>query len=266
MKHVRVSRCGPIWNASMEQPENRNALSTRMKVALIDTVRSFDADPTARVLILSGCDCGSFSAGGDLRRVVERLEAGKSLDLPGVPDVFAAISERRKPVIAAIDGFALGGGLELALTCDIRVATARSQLGLPEPRAGMLASYGLDRLSRMIPLGEALKIQLTGGRISAERAYQIGLVQELASDREEMFSAAERIAAEILRCAPRAVETIRRVVNVGREMPIREAVEFSRPYRERVHHSADAREGALAFLEKRPPSWATVRDPAPAGG
>ena len=116
-----------------------------------------------------------------------RLEAGLPLEDPDVPDLFARFTARTKPAIAAIDGYAIGGGFELALACDIRVATADSWFGLPEPRAGMLGQYGLDHLSRVIPLGEALKLQLTGGRIDARRAHDIGLIQEVSPDRSSMF-------------------------------------------------------------------------------
>jgi enoyl-CoA hydratase/carnithine racemase len=174
---------------------------------------------------------------------------------PDTPDVFGVLTSRTKPVIAAIDGYALGGGFELALASDIRVATERSQFGMPEPRSGLLGQYGLDHLSRAIPLGEALRLQLTGGRIGAARAYTIGLVQELAADRDELFAKAEELAAEITRCSPAAVSAIRRVVTVGRDLPSQYAVEFSRPYRDEIERSADALEGVSAFLEKRQPSW-----------
>jgi enoyl-CoA hydratase/carnithine racemase len=167
----------------------------------------------------------------------------------------ALVAARRKPIIAAVDGYALGGGFELALACDIRVATEVSRFGLPEPRAGMLAQYGLGHLSRMIPLGEALRLQLTGSQIAARRAYGIGLVQELCPDRAAMFASAAKLADAIARCSPPAVRAIRRVVTVGRNLPAFYAEQFSQCNRDSLHNSAEALEGARAFLEKRQPRW-----------
>jgi enoyl-CoA hydratase/carnithine racemase len=248
---------GHVRYLTMERPSFRNALSDALKIGLVDAVEAYESDDWSRVLILCGCDCGAFSAGGDLRRVAGRLERGLPIADPEVPDLFQHLTARKKPIIAAIDGYALGGGFEMALACDIRVATESSRFGLPEPRAGMLAQYGLDHLSRLIPLGEAMRLQLTGGQIGARRAYDIGLVQEVCDTRAKMFDAAKRLADGIVRCSPRAVQTIRHVVTVGRNLPASYAESFSQPYRDAVHSSADALEGARAFLEKRQPRWVT---------
>jgi enoyl-CoA hydratase/carnithine racemase len=121
----------------------------------------------------------------------------------------------------------------------------------------MLGIYGLDHLCRVMPLGEALRLQLTGGTIDGERAYTVGLVQELAQDRDELFAKAGALAAEIVRCSPAAVRAIRHVVTTGSGLPIRSAESLSEPYREAMHRSADALEGVTAFLEKRDPRWVT---------
>lgn len=246
---------GQIRYVTMDRPEARNALSNELKIALVEALADYERDDSLRVMILAGSDCGAFSAGGDLRRVHDRMTRGLPVDDPDVPDVFAHLVARSKPIIAAIDGYALGGGLEMALTCDIRVATEHSRFGLPEPRSGLLAQYGLDHLCRLIPLGEALRLQLTGGQIDGHRAYQIGLVQELAADRPAMFASAKALADGILRCGPEAVRTIRHVVMAGSSLPAEYAVHFSRPYRDASQRSAEALEGVTAFLEKRAPSW-----------
>jgi enoyl-CoA hydratase/carnithine racemase len=246
---------GAVRYVQMERGVSRNSLSNEMKLALVEQLRDYEGDDSSRVMILSGCDCGSFSAGGDLQRVHGRLSRGLPITDPDAPDVFAAFTSRTKPIIAAIDGFALGGGLEMAIACDIRVATKRSHFGMPEPRAGMLGGYGLDHLARVMPLGEALRLQLTGAQIDGERAYTVGLVQELASDRAQLFEQARALALEITRCAPSAVRTIRHVVMTGVDLPSRSAERFSEPYRDAAHSSADALEGVTAFLEKRNPSW-----------
>ena len=256
---VHAETAGHVRFVSMERPEARNALSNELKIALVTAIDEYEADGSLRAMVLSGCDCGAFCAGGDLRRVAGRLELGLPITDPEVPDLFARLSARSKPIVAAIDGYALGGGFELALACDIRVASERSRFGLPEPRAGMLGQYGLDNLCRMIPLGEALRLQLTGGQIDGRRAYDIGLVQELAADRDAMLRAATAMAEAVADCSPQAVRAIRHVVTVGRNLPAAYAEAFSRPYRDAVHASAEALEGARAFLEKRSPSWVSER-------
>jgi enoyl-CoA hydratase/carnithine racemase len=253
---VSVRSRGAVRYVSMERAENRNALSNEMKAALVESLHHYESDDTSRVMILSGCDGGAFSAGGDLQRVHARLVQGLPVTDPDAPDLFAALTSRTKPIIAAIDGFALGGGLEMAIACDIRIATTRSWFGMPEPRAGLLGVYGLDHLSRVIPLGEALRLQLTGGRIGAERAHSIGLVQELALDRDGMFAKATELALEIARCSPVAVRAIRHVVTTGSGLPVRSAERLSESFRDAIHGSADALEGVAAFLEKRSPRWA----------
>ncbi|MCU1374281.1 MAG: enoyl-CoA hydratase, partial [Actinomycetia bacterium] len=174
---------------------------------------------------------------------------------PEVPNIFDALLACEKPLIAAVDGYAVGGGCELAIACDMRVATRKSSFGMPEPRSGMLGDFGLDNLCRVIPLGEAMRIQLTGGRIPAERAWQIGLVQELAEDRDGMFAAAAALGAEIYKCSPRAVQLVKQVVRTGRNLPIEYARQLSAPYRQVQRNSEDAAEGTRAFAEKRKPSW-----------
>ena len=162
-----------------------------------------------------------FSAGADLKEMSQRDSAagapvtGRSA---GRADGFGAMRDCRKPVVAAIDGYCVAGGFELSLMCDIRVASEHSQFGLPEPRRSLLAGPGLHNLSRMIPLGEALLIQLTGSYIPARRAYEIGLVQRLAPDRAGVMAEANAIADEILLGAPLAVQAIKRITKIARNV------------------------------------------------
>jgi enoyl-CoA hydratase/carnithine racemase len=158
-------------------------------------------------------------------------------------------------MIAAIDGYCVAGGLELALQCDIRLATARSQFGLPEPRWSLIAGYGLHNLSRMIPLGEALYLQLTGNRIDAERAYRIGLIQEIVPDRAALNAAVDQVLASIRLCAPLALQAIKQVVYRGRNLPVEYSERLAEPLQQLVNQSEDAKEGPRAFAEKRLPNW-----------
>jgi enoyl-CoA hydratase/carnithine racemase len=258
MPKIIAEARGSAGYITFNRPRVLNAIDSEVKTLLVEAIERFEADATIRVLVLTGSDCGSFSTGSDLKSIATNFDRG--VDITGMQaksaDYFGALVAARKPVIAAIDGYAVGGGFELALASDIRLATASSRFGLPEPKSGMMGEYGLDHLSRIVPLGEALHMQLTGILLDAERAHQIGLIQQLAADRADLFERVERLVADIERCSPQAVLTIKHVVREGRNLPARYAADFSRPFREMVHNSENAAEGARAFAEKRPPSWA----------
>jgi enoyl-CoA hydratase/carnithine racemase len=179
------------------------------------------------------------------------FEVGRLGAVPG----FDELRTCRKPVIAAVDGWCLAGGFELAMYSDIRLATRASRFGLPEPRRGLLPGPGLHDLPRMIPLGEALRLLLSGGHMSAERAYDIGLVQGLADDRDDLLAQAHAIADEIALCAPLSVEAIKHIVHTGRDLPVERAWQIGEPHAERLAATADAHEGVAAFTEKRAPVW-----------
>ena len=160
-----------------------------------------------------------------------------------------------KPLIAAIDGFCVAGGLEVSLQCDIRIATKKSEFGLPEPRWSILAGYGLHNLNRMVPLGESLYMQLTGSRINSERAYCIGLIQDVVEDREELLERVDQVAGEIKLCAPLAVQAIKQIVYQGRNLPVEYSQKLAIPISERISATEDSIEGPKAFSEKRKPEW-----------
>ena len=236
-----------------------NAINRQLEAELDAAIDAFTADDDLRVAIIVGAGGRAFSAGADLKEMAERAATGEH-EGGGAFPVPTAGSRRDiracpKPVIAAIDGHCVAAGLELALGCDIRVATRQSSFGLPEPRRGLIAGSGLHHLNRMIPLGEALRLQLTGGRIDAERAYQIGLVQELTADRGEMMARAHALADDVVACAPMAVEAIKHIVTIGRNLPIEYSWALAQPIQARLAASEDSREGPRAFAEKRPPRW-----------
>jgi enoyl-CoA hydratase/carnithine racemase len=244
---------------TLNRPEAMNAINRQVEDELNAAIEAFSADDRLRVAIIVGAGGRAFSAGADLKEMAERAasgehEGGGAFPVPA-PGSRRDIRTCPKPVIAAIDGHCVAAGLELALACDIRVATRQSSFGLPEPRRGLIAGSGLHHLSRTIPLGEALRLQLTGGRIDAERAHQIGLVQELTADRSEMMERAHALADDVVACAPLAVEAIKHIVTVGRNLPIEYSWALAQPFQERLAASEDAREGPRAFSEKRAPRW-----------
>jgi enoyl-CoA hydratase/carnithine racemase len=261
---LTVERNGQVCVLTLNRPGQMNALSLDLRGRLAQAIGEFEADDELRVAILTGAGGRAFSAGADLKEVAaRRAKATPRSPVPGRPDVpvkgnmigFDEVDAASKPIIAAIDGYCLAGGFELALSCDIRLATRQSTFGLPEPRRGMLPTTGLIHLSRMVPLGEALRVLLTGSAITADRAYEIGLISAVAADREELLATAHAIAGEILACAPLAVQYIKRIVRGGRDQSVDQQWQLAEMYLAAMRGSEDAREGPLAFAEKRPPRW-----------
>jgi enoyl-CoA hydratase/carnithine racemase len=241
---------GPVALVTIDRPECLNALNDAAYARLWEVLHAFESDPGLRVAIVTGTGGRAFSVGSDMRQSFWHPAEGEPMTVTEAHEP-AVIG---KPLIAAIDGYCVGGGLEWALRCDIRLATPRSSFGLPEPRAGTLAGFGLHMLSRLIPPGEALYMQLTGSRIDAERAYHCCLVQELVPP-ERLLPRAREIAEMVLACSPMAVEAIKQSVNFGLRQGLEESYGFVKPLAEAVGASEDAKEGPRAFVEKRPPRW-----------
>lgn len=260
----------------MNRPKQMNALNRELLNALAEAFQEADADEDVFVVILSGAGGRAFSAGGDLKEAAARIESGldiadqqtdgqirprramsahpavaKAGSMPGFDDV----NECSKPVIAAIDGYCLAGGLEVALYCDIRLATRQSSFAMPEPKRHLLSGPAFVYLSRMIPLGEALRMELLGEPIDSERAYQIGLIQGLYEDRAEMDAAAEAMADKILENSPLAVQFLKRIVKDGRDMTVDHHWKFAEMFAFALGRTEDALEGPKAFAEKRKPNW-----------
>ena len=245
-----------VAHITLNRPDALNALNREIRVGINEAIIDFRDDPEMLVAIMTGAGGRAFSAGMDLK---ERARLDTEGDFRGPPPVAGGGSFIDlgvfKPIIAAIDGFCVAGGLELSLQCDIRIATEKSEFGLPEPRWNITAGYGLHNLSRMVPLGEALHMQLTGSRISSERAYQIGLIQEVVADRDELFVAANRMAEEVKLCGPLAIKAIKQIVYQGRNLPVEYSQKLAQPLVAVVGASEDAIEGPRAFSEKRRPVW-----------
>jgi enoyl-CoA hydratase/carnithine racemase len=249
---------------SMNRPQAMNALNMELRQGIHDAFHQAVNDDAVLVIILTSEGGRAFSAGADLKEMStgsaskpnQRARSGRpDVARPGNLLGWDAVNECPKPVIAAIDGYCLAGGLELAVYCDIRVATAKSTFGMPEPRRSLLGGPGLINLSRMIPFGEAMRLQLTGSPISARRAYELGLVQDVLDDREALMLKVDEIAAEIVECAPLAVQYIKRIVKEGRGLTEAQTWAFAEMFRVNLADSADALEGPRAFAEKRRPDW-----------
>ena len=239
-----------VAHITLNRPDVMNAQNIAMRAQLQQSFQRMDADPDVRCAIVTGTGSRAFSAGVDLKERAVDDAGGQQRVIPSAAP--PALIE--KPVIAAINGYCLAAGLELALRCDIRIATPKSEFGLPEPRWSQLALYGLHHLNRMVPLGTALYLQLTGNRINAQRALDVGLIEMIVPE-EKLMEQAEQIAASIVLCAPLAVRAIKRIVMEGRNLPVAEAYALAEPIQRQIAATDDYVEGPRAFAEKRTPQW-----------
>ena len=248
---------GRIAYVTINRPERLNALhppaSAEMRTAFTD----FRDDPDVWVAIVTGAGGRAFSTGNDLKYHSEHRRPGEAWpEAEGI--VFAGITsdfECWKPIIAAVSGYALGGGLELALACDIIVAAHDAQLGLPEPAVGLVAAAGgVHRLPRQLPLKVAMGMLFTGKRISAEQAHRWGLVNEVVPA-AELMAAAERWANDILKGAPLSARASKQMAMTGLDRPLADAIAGEYSELRKAIESDDFVEGPRAFAEKRAPVW-----------
>jgi enoyl-CoA hydratase len=247
---VLATRHDGVLVITLNRPEARNAVDGALATGVAAALDELDADDSLKVGILTGAG-GFFCAGMDLKAFV-RGESAYAGDRG-----FAGICLRppEKPLIAAVEGFALAGGLEIALSCDLVVAARDARLGIPEAKRGLVAGAGaLIRLPKRVPYHVAMWLALTGEPISAERAHEIGLVVELCEPGTAL-DAALRLGGIIAANAPLAVRISKQLVKAAVDWEEAEAWERQRELVQRVFTSEDAREGAVAFAEKRAPRW-----------
>jgi enoyl-CoA hydratase len=235
---------------TINRPQARNAVNGEVAQAIAAAVEELDGASDVRVLILTGAG-GTFSAGMDLKGFL----AGDSPVVAGRG--FAGITERppAKPVIAAVEGYALAGGFEIALSCDMIIAGESAKFGLPEVRRGLVAGAGgLLRLPRRVPYHLAMEIAMTGEHFPADRLYQAGLVSRVVGAGEAL-EAARDLAARVALGAPLALAATKRVIVESADWPSGEAFARQGEVIGPVFVSADAMEGAAAFAERRAPAW-----------
>lgn len=247
---VRVERQGAALVMTIDRPAQRNAVNRAVSLAMAAALDELDADPALRVGIVTGAG-GNFCSGMDLKAFVD----GERPELEGRG--FAGVTERgpAKPLIAAVEGFALAGGCELALACDLIVASETAVFGLPEAARGLVAgSGGLVRLRERIPPAIALEYALTAKRMDAATAGRWGLVNRLVSAGGAL-DAALALAGEIAANAPLSVAASKAIMAAAPDWPVAERWDRQRPMVEAVLASEDAQEGARAFAEKRAPTW-----------
>lgn len=255
-QHTIYEKKGHIAYITINRPEVMNALHYGANVELGEIFNDFKQDDESWVAIFTGAGERAFSAGNDLKATAAATARGEKLS--DKPVIFGGITsgfECYKPIIAAVNGFALGGGFELALACDIIIAAEHARFGLPEPRVGLIAAAGgMHRLPAQIPLKLAMGMMLTGKQITAQEAYRIGLVNEVVPG-TEIMAVAERWANEILECSPVSVRLTKEAVYAGLTYSVEEAMKLDKPRLKRLLESEDFVEGPKAFSEKRKPQW-----------
>jgi enoyl-CoA hydratase/carnithine racemase len=250
---VLRERRGHVEILTINRPEARNAINGGVSRAMSAAMDELADDDECWVVVITGSGDKAFSAGMDLKA----FTTGEGGDIMGAPGGFAGLTQRSfpKPIIAAVNGSALAGGLEIMLSCDLVVAVEHAMFGIPEAKRGLIAGAGgLLRLPKRLPIAVALELAMTGDPIDARRAEALGLVNKVVPAESllaEALALAERIAAN----APLAVRYSKSVMQRAAEVPESEGWQINQEAVGVVFSSADAREGPVAFAEKREPHW-----------
>lgn len=251
---IAVEKKDHLVVITMNRPQVMNALHPPAHFELSRAFDEFAADDESWVAIITGAGDKAFSAGNDLKYSAEHGKDSFKLGNGGFGGITARF-DLFKPVIAAVNGLALGGGFEIALACDIVVAADSARFGLPEPRVGLAAlAGGMQRLPQQIPPKIAMGMMLTGKHMSAGEAAGLGLVNEVVPS-GEVRAAAERWAGEILACSPTSVRATKQVATQGQGLPLEQSFGRSYPLVGAMLKSEDTIEGIRAFAEKRKPVW-----------
>jgi len=254
-ENLLVDRDGAVATITINRPKVLNALNTRTLDELRRAILALKHDDGVRVVILTGSGEKSFVAGADINELAEQTPIGGRDRAMTGQHVLDLIETMGKPVIAAINGYALGGGCELAMACTIRIAADTAKLGQPEINLGIIPGYaGTQRLSRLVGRGAALELLLTGEQISAADAHRLGLVNRVVTP-ANLMGEARKLAQALASKAPIAARCILDAVNTGLQMSFREAEGHEATLFGLVSTTEDMREGTRAFLEKRKPEF-----------
>jgi enoyl-CoA hydratase len=250
---LKTRREGRVEILTLSRPGSLNALNSAFFSEFIDYLDYIITDEPFDVLVITG-EGKAFAAGADISEMVLLdPEGARNLSEKG-QQTFLMLEDLPIPVIAAVNGYALGGGCELCMACDIRLASTKAVFGQPEVNLGLVPGYaGTQRLSRLIGLGEALKWILTGMTYSAEEAYRVGLVQAL-SEPDHLIDDALALANRIASRGPKAVRSSKILLRKGFDMDFQKALDLEKEHFMNLFHD-EGKEGMKAFLEKRKPSW-----------
>ena len=250
---VNYEKKNKIAILTMNRPEAMNAVNSVMRKELKHLLLDFRDDSDARVLIITGSGEQAFSTGADLKEMAAHTSGELAADKNINKEMTMVMSLNfgiTKPIIAAINGLAIGGGLEIALGCDLRIATDNARMGFFEPKRGIMPSAG--GVIRMVPLARAMEILLTGDLISSQEAYQIGLVNRVVTSSQLLIDA-QQMAEKVAECAPLALKAIKETVFNTLDMSLNEALRCN--FGAELFATDDAKEGTKAFIERRKPMW-----------
>ncbi len=255
LENLLYHKKGAIASITINRPQVLNALNMATLEELRAVLTAVKDDPEVRVLILTGAGEKAFVAGADIKELAtHNAVTGKEYSHRGQA-VIDLVENLGKPVIACVNGYALGGGCELAMACTLRLASENARFGQPEVKLGLVPGYGgTQRLPRLVGKGLALQPLLTGDMISAAEAHRIGLVNEVVPA-SELMARGEAIAQKIVDNAPLAVQYVLEAVNQGMEMPLAEGLFLEATLIGLCCATEDKAEGTRAFLEKRPPQF-----------
>ena len=250
-ENLLLDRDGGVATITINRPKVLNALNSQTLDELRRAILDLRRDDSVRAVILTGAGEKSFIAGADINELATQTPvSGREHAMSG-QHILDLIEQMGKPVIAAINGFALGGGCEMAMACTIRIAADTAKLGQPEINLGLIPGYaGTQRLTRIVGRGRALELLLTGDQITAQEAHRLGLVNRVVPA-ADLMAEAKKLAATLAARAPVAVKYILEAVNKGVEMPFAQAQVFEATLFGLVASTEDMREGTKAFLEKR---------------
>jgi enoyl-CoA hydratase len=255
LQFLTVSIENHVALVTIQRPEKLNALNARVKEEMLRIFHELKANDDVYVVILTGSGEKAFVAGTDIGELIELDEKSGKEFSKGGQDVFTLIENLGKPVIAAVNGFALGGGCELALACTIRIASENAKFGQPEVNLGIIPGYGgTQRLARLVGKGRAHELILTGKHIDAQEAYRIGLVNAVVSA-GELIAEAKKLAGVIADKGQIAVRFALKAVNMADETTLTDGLELEASLFGTCAATEDAKEGAKAFLEKRKPKF-----------
>jgi enoyl-CoA hydratase len=253
--NLLLAREGPVALVTINRPQVLNALDRQTIAELDRAIDTLRQDPDVRSVIVTGSGGKAFAAGADISELASLTPAQAQEHALLGQRVFGAIERMGKPVIAAINGFALGGGCELAMACTLRMAADTARLGQPEVNLGIPPGFaGTQRLSRLVGRGVALDLLLTGRHVTADEALRIGLVNRVVPA-EELMTAARALASDLGTKAPLATRYILDVVHRGSDVPFAEAAFLEASLFGLAFSTGDMREGTRAFLEKRKPAF-----------
>lgn len=259
-QHVIYEKKDHIAYVTINRPEVMNALHSEANIELSEVFTDFKEDENAWIAILTGAGERAFSAGNDLKATAAATARGERMAAQAPTDrplYFGGVIglQCSKPIIAAVNGVAAGGGFEIALACDLVIAAEHARFALPEPRVGLVAGAGgMHRLPQQLPLKQAMGLLLTGKWLSAQDAARFGLVNEVVAA-SQLMATAERWANEILECSPLSVRLTKESALAGLALPIEQAMAADRERLLVLLSSQDFREGPQAFAEKRKPNW-----------